>query len=300
MARFQDCVVLITGGTSGIGLATAIKFASEGARHVVVCGRTLAKWEKAKKGLSRQQLVVIEYRYCDVRLEAEIQELIRGIFEDYGQLDVCFNNAGVQPVAAGDITAMDFESAVTNDGSIIYRLPGPAISSDCLPSQKTPVSSHCESPLATSIFGIFYSLKWELDYIYQYQPINRPVAIVNTASRNGILPDYHRPLYAGAKAFIISMTKTLASQAAQRAIADGRALIRINCVAPGPIDTPLERAIYPGDFNNSASVGVPLGRVGSPSEIATVVLFLADPNMSSYITGTTISADGGYTSSPIF
>lgn len=96
------------------------------------------------------------------------------------------------------------------------------------------------------------------------------------------------------------MTKTLASQAAQRAINDSRTAIRINCVAPGPIDTPLERAIYPKDFDRSAAIGVPSARVGSPDEIASVVLFLTDPNMSSYITGTTISADGGYTASPIF
>ena len=79
----------------------------------------------------------------------------------------------------------------------------------CNPSQVTPISKYCESPLATSIFGVFYSLKWELKYIYQYQPKHLPVAIINTASRNGILPSPNRPLYDGAKAFIISITKAL-------------------------------------------------------------------------------------------
>lgn len=145
MAKFQDCVVLVTGGTSGIDLSMSLSVATLA---------TLAKWQAAKRRLSAAQLAVIEYRYCDVRIEAEVQELIHHIFEDYGQLDVCFNNAGVQPVAADDITSMDFESTIAEDGSIIYHLPGLATNhtnhdnSHCLASQKTPVSAYCERPLA--------------------------------------------------------------------------------------------------------------------------------------------------------
>jgi len=145
-----------------------------------------------------------------------------------------------------------------------------------------------------------------LDFEYHHRSIVRArspsassVFIINTTDRTGILPDPRRPLYAGAKAFIITVTGSMASQAAEKCTKLGRAPICINSITPGPIDTPLERAIYPNNFEQTASVGVPMARVGTPDEIASTVLFLADNAMSSYITGTNISVDGGYTGSPI-
>jgi NAD(P)-dependent dehydrogenase (short-subunit alcohol dehydrogenase family) len=290
---FIDQVILVTGGTSGIGLATAIAFSSSGAAHVIVVGRSQTKWEQAQSQLPRNH--VIEYWPCDVRIEEQVQVTIARIFKLYGRLDVCFNNAGVQPVGNGDITELEFGSFEDENGGIYFSLPGP---NNCGVTQQTPISEYCESPLATSIFGVFYSLKWELWHIYRYQPRDLPVAIINTSSRNGILPDPHRPLYAGAKSFIISLTRSVATQAAQRAQQDGRAQIRINAVAPGPIDTPLERAAFPNSIESSA-IGVPLNRVGSTDDIAKAVLFLADSNQSGYITGTVLSVDGGYVGSPI-
>lgn len=293
MSDFTDQVILVTGGTSGIGLATAIAFSSAGAAHVIVVGRSQEKWDLAESQLPKQH--VIEYWPGDVRLEFQIRDIIAEIFTRYRRLDVCFNNAGVQPVGDGNITELEFDSLEYDDGAIAFYLPGPG---HCGSTQTTSISQYCESPLATSVFGVFYSLKWELWHIYRYQPRDLPVAIINTSSRNGILPDPHRPLYAGAKAFIIALTKSVASQAAQKAQQQGRASIRINAVAPGPIDTPLERAAFPDGIQTSA-IGVPLNRVGQPSDIAKAVLFLANPNQSGYITGTTLSVDGGYTAAPI-
>ncbi|OJW54028.1 MAG: hypothetical protein BGO67_08165 [Alphaproteobacteria bacterium 41-28] len=316
--RFQDKVVLITGGTSGIGLATAVKFAEEGAGHVVVCGRNKSKWTTAqdyiKRHLTEEQIKKIEYIPCDVRVESQVKEMIEHMFTKFGRLDICFNNAGVQPgevSAGGDITKLQFESLIGEDGSILFRLPPPQPTSPhlenepcktCDPSQTTKVSPFCESPLATSIIGIFYSLKWEIAYAFEKQPKNLPMAIINTSSRNGIIPDPHRPLYAGAKAFIISITKSLSNQVAQRSIKEKRVPIRINAIAPGPVDTPLERAAFPGsdaEFRAKASVGVPMERVAQPEEIAPVVLFLADEKVSGYITGADVPVDGGDVASPL-
>jgi len=316
--RFEDKVVFITGGTSGIGLATAVKFAEEGAAHVIVCGRNKAKWASAqeyiKNHLTNEQTKIIEYMACDVRVESNIKDVLENIFKKFGQLDIAFNNAGVQPgdaTVGGDITKLSFESFIGDDGAILYRMPPPQPGSPCLenescktcdPSQTTKASPYCESPIATSIMGMFYSLKWEIAFAFEKQPKNLPMAIINTSSRNGIIPDPHRPLYAGAKAFIISITKSLSNQVAQRSIKENRSPIRINAIAPGPVDTPLERAAFPGsdaEFTAKAAVGVPMERVAQPEEIASVVLFLADEKQSGYITGADLPVDGGDVASPL-
>ncbi len=313
--RFKDKVILITGGTSGIGLATAVQFAHQGAFRIIVCGRQESKWLSAQKyikeKLNLDQINRIEYWPCDVRVESKIKDVIERIFIKFGRLDVCFNNAGVQPGVvtgpnSGFITDLVFESSVDTDGSIIYRIPGPG--TKCKPSQTTQISPFCESEIATSCLGVFYSLKWEIYYIFEKQPKNLPVSIINTSSRNGVLPDAHRPLYAASKAFILGLMRSVSNQVAQRCVREKRAMVRVNAISPGPIDTPLEFAAY-GIIPNSreqyktyakaASVGVPMKRTGQPEEIAPTVLFLADNKSSSYITGANICIDGGHTGSPL-
>lgn len=323
-SRFEDKVVFITGGTSGIGLATAAQFALEGAAHVIVCGRRQSKWDAAQpyldQQLSREQKNKIDYWPCDVRVEAEVKKTIGEIFNKFGRLDVCFNNAGVQPgvvtgADSGFITDMFFESSIAADGSLIYRVPPPQPTSSAEfqnttrePTQTTGASPFCESELATSCLGMFYCLKWEIDYIFAKQPKNLPASIINTSSRNGVLPDSHRPLYAASKAFILAITKSVANQVAQKSNKDQRAMVRVNAISPGPIDTPLEFAAFgaaEGDpkqypaYVKAAAVGVPMKRTGQPKEIAPAVLFLADEASSNYVTGSNICIDGGHTGSPL-
>jgi NAD(P)-dependent dehydrogenase (short-subunit alcohol dehydrogenase family) len=324
--RFKDKVVLIIGGTSGIGLATAVEFAANGAQHIVVAGRRESKWLTAQKyitaKLNPELQNRIEYWSCDVRVESQVKGLVEKIFSKYKRLDVCFNNAGVQPGVvtgsdSGFITSMVFESGIAEDGSITYRLPPPQPTSSATYSddhieatQQTPASPYCESEIATSCLGVFYCLKWQIHYILAQQPKDLPVSIINTSSRNGILPDAHRPLYAASKAFIIAITKSVANQVAQKTHQDNRAMIRVNAVCPGPIDTPLEFAAYGVPVNNAtteqystyskgATVGVPMRRTGQPEEIAPTILFLADHQTASYITGAAFSVDGGHTGSPL-
>lgn len=323
-SRFKDQVIFITGGTSGIGLATAVQFAASGAAHIIVCGRRESKWHEAQpyiqKHLVEAQKSTIEYWPCDVRVEEQVRNVIQKIFDSYGRLDVCFNNAGVQPgVVAGPdsgfITEMYLESSIAADGSIIFRIPPPQPESDAeflkssiKPSQATPASPFCESEIATSCIGVFNSLKWEIHFAFERQPKELPVSIINTSSRNGVLPDAHRPLYAASKAFILSLTKSVSNQVAQKSLKEKRKIVRVNAISPGPIDTPLEFAAFgatPGDakqypqYVKAATVGVPMKRTGQPEEIAPAVLFLADYNTSSYVTGANICIDGGHTGSPL-
>lgn len=322
--RFKDKVVYITGGTSGIGLASAVSFAREGAAQVIVCGRRQAKWQQAQlyieKYLTKDQQKVLHYWPCDVRIEQESRATVKKIFDEFGRLDICFNNAGVQPsipsgAESGFIGDIQFESMLGEDGSILFRVPPPqptsgANQSDVAkdPSQSTAASPFSESELATSCIGVFYSLKWEAHYIFALQPKNLPVAIINTSSRNGVLPDAHRPLYAASKAFIIALTKSLANQFAQKSTIEKRQTVRVNAISPGPVDTPLEFAAFgttPIDaaqyqaYVKAAAIGVPMRRTAQPEEIAPTVLFLSDEKASSYITGTNISVDGGHTGSPL-
>lgn len=312
--QFHDQVILITGGTSGIGLATASAFAKANAGHIIITGRHPKKWQQSyvqlSKSLSKKELNKIEYVQSDVRLESDVKRLINTIYDKYGRLDVAFNNAGVQP---GDVTTNSFienthfESSRDKNGSIAYHLPSSPSSSKTQwktndPTRSTPISDFRESEIATSIFGSYYSMKWEIAAAFSKQPKNLPMSIINTSSRNGIIPDPKRTLYASSKAFIIAMTRSLANQVAQRAVKDNRAMVRINVIAPGPVDTPLEHGAYPGNkktFNKGASVGVPMQRVASPDEITPAVLFLADYKQSSYITGAILPIDGGDVASPL-
>lgn len=323
--RFANKVIFITGGTSGIGLATAVQFALEGAAHVIVVGRRESKWEDAKKYirtiLPKDLCHIIQYWQCDVRLEEEVSATIKRVFDEFGRLDVCFNNAGVQPgIIAGPeggfITGLQFESLVDDDGSILYRVPAPQpdsragfLEKERDPTQTTFASPYAESEIATSCIGIFYCLKWEMHYLLERQSKELPASIINTSSRNGVLPDSRRHLYAASKAFIISLTKSVASQVAQKCYADDRAMIRVNSISPGPVDTPLEFAAYntpdPSDpqkykaYVKAAATGVPMQRTAQPEEIAPTVLFLGDEQTSGYITASNICVDGGHTGSPI-
>lgn len=313
--RFKDQVIFITGGTSGIGLATAVQFVQAGAAHVIVCGRSAAKWDEAQTylqaHLSKEQIQILEYWPCDVRNENEIKNTIEKIFDKYGRLDVAFNNAGVSPgIQPGgtDFDNMNFGSLLGEDGAILFSLAAPQPTSTETadktwqandPTQAQLNSDYRENPMATSIFGVFYSMKWEIFYAFKRQPKHLPFAIINTASRNGILPDPNRPLYAAAKAFIIALSKSLSNNVAQRSIKENHAMVRINAIAPGPVDTPMERSAFPGDdFSVKASQGVPMQRVAMPEEIAPAVLFLADHQQASYITGAILPVDGGDVASP--
>ena len=323
--RFQNYVVFITGGTDGIGLATAAQFAAEGAAHIIVCGRRESKWQAAQtylqQKLSKDRIAKIQYWPCDVRVEKQVQDTIKRIFDEFGRLDVCFNNAGVQPGIVTDpdsgfIGDMQFASFIDEtDGSIMYRIPPPQpdsadkyLNTARDPMQKTVASPFAESEMATSCFGVSYCLKWEMHYIFTRQPKDIPVSIINTSSRNGVLPDSHRPLYAASKAFIIAITKSVANQAAQKCRRENRQSVRVNVVSPGPVDTSLEFAAFGADpadkaqykhYVDAATIGVPMQRTALPEEIAPTVLFLADHKSSGYITGANISVDGGHTGSPL-
>ena len=330
--RFSDYVVLIFGGTSGIGLMTMIDFINNGASHIIIASRSDWKWNRAINKLKEVYSIelnqidstnlkighsTIEYYPCDVRLEDSVKETIQYTINKYQYINVYFNNAGIQPTTGhtdGEITELEFPSSQDEAGIISYHVPLTSQSqSKSNGPCSTPASPYCENPIATFVMGLTYCLKTELNFALKQNPAI-PVSIINTCSRNGVnIPSADRPIYSACKAFIYSITQTSATQATEAAQKRGQS-IRINCIAPGPILTPLEIPIFvektnvfdnlsPTEmktFKQKGSVGVPLKRTGRTNEISPTVLFLADETQSSYITGSCISIDGGYTASPVF
>lgn len=112
-------------------------------------------------------------------------------------------------------------------------------------------------------------------------------AIVNFSSHSGLLGSSGRAAYAASKGGVIGMTRVMAVDLAQYGI-------RVNAVAPGPIDVPRSRNQHNDERRNAWHAAVPLGRYGTPEEAAAVALFLASDD-ASYINGQTISVDGGFT-----
>ena len=113
-------------------------------------------------------------------------------------------------------------------------------------------------------------------------------AIVNIASVSGLRGNVGRVAYGASKGGVITMTQVMAVELARHGI-------RVNAIAPGPIETPLVREVHTDKVRADWLAKVPQGRYGTPSEIAGAALFLLDPAHSSFVTGQTICVDGGFT-----
>jgi len=117
-------------------------------------------------------------------------------------------------------------------------------------------------------------------------------AIVNIASVSGIKGNVGRTAYGATKAGVISMTQVMATEL-------GALGLRVNAVAPGPIETPMVRDMHTAEMRQGWIDTVPQRRYGTPAEIAQAVVFLLDERRSSYITGQVLAADGGFTTSGV-
>lgn len=285
---FADKTVLITGGTSGIGLATAKEFVKEGARRIVVCGRTTEKWETAKASMSSKEKSAIEYYQCDVRVESQVKKMIA----DIEPIHIAFNNAGV--ASGTNITKQSLKNKGGDD--ITYSITNKE-GDECAPGTRDPTSKKCENPIFTDGMGLIYCLKYELPSMRKF---GIKGAIVNTASVNSLWGAPGSAVYSMAKGMVQMLTKSAGVNEVRNKIP-----VRINCVAPGPVMTPLLINQFPKgtkleEVHQQASKGVAMGRVAQPCEIATMVVFLSRNDKASYMTGGTYVVDGGLTASPVF
>ncbi|EFF74875.1 short-chain dehydrogenase [Achromobacter piechaudii] len=245
MNRFEHKTVLVTGGTSGIGLAAAQAFAAEGAR-VIVTGRDEAALEAARSALGGNALAIRNAAGAP-GAAAELAEALKA---DGVRLDAVFVNAGIAKFATLEEATEDLWDQTFN----------------------------------TNIKGVFFQLQ-------ALSPLLNPGAsIVLNGSINAHIGMPASSIYAASKAALISLAKTLSAELLPRGI-------RVNVVSPGPIATPIygKLGLAAADLEKTAAgiqAQIPLGRFGTPQELASTVLHLAAPE-SAFIVGTEIIVDGG-------
>jgi NAD(P)-dependent dehydrogenase (short-subunit alcohol dehydrogenase family) len=240
-------VVLITGALTGIGRATALAFAREGAR-VVVSGRR----DDAGQALAAELRALgadAEYVRSDVRSEDDVRALVDKTLTRFGRLDVAINNAGTE------------------------GKPGPVTEQSCDTYAAT---------FDTNVLGTLLSMKHELR-VMQAQGSG---SIVNLSSTMGSKAAPGASVYTASKHAVEGLTKSAALEAAGFGV-------RVNAVAPGPIETGmLNRLTGNADRKSSLISGVPLKRAGKPEEVAQTIVFLAS-DKAPFITGQIIGVDGG-------
>jgi NAD(P)-dependent dehydrogenase (short-subunit alcohol dehydrogenase family) len=240
-------VVLITGALTGIGRATALAFAQEGA-HLVVSGRREEEGEKLALEL-RKLGAEAEFVRADVRNEDDVRSLVDRTVARFGRLDVAVNNAGTEGTP-GPVTAQTAATyAATFD---------------------------------TNVLGTLLSMKHELRVMLAQGHGN----IVNVSSTAGRAGAAGASVYVASKHAVEGLTKAAALEVAESGV-------RVNVVAPGPIETGmLNRFTGTAEKKAALVAGVPLKRVGRPEEIAQTILFVAS-DKASFITGASIAVDGG-------
>ena len=245
MKRLEGKVAVVTGGNSGIGLATAKRLQEEGAR-VVIAGRSKKTLDEAVKSIGNGVLAL----QADVAKLSDVDHLYKEISQKLGKIDVLFVNAGVAKFAP---------LAETSEG--LY-----------------------DEQFDINIKGAYFTIQKAIPFL------NDNASIILNTSVAGIKGTAGASAYAATKAALRSLARTAAAELAERGI-------RVNTVAPGPIETPIfGRTGLPKEaldsFLKDVLSKIPLKRIGQPEEVAGAVAFLASGD-ASYITGVELNVDGG-------
>lgn len=252
MSRLQGKVAVITGAGKGIGAATALMFAREGAA-LGLLDKDAEALEATADALSKAGAKVVSVA-GDVTNAGDIARLVGSVNDAYGAVNVLVNNAGVtltRPFVDTTVDDVDFLVGVNLKGLML--------------------ASQAVIPQMAKAGG---------------------GAIVHDASNAGIVGRPWQPMYGATKAGVVSLTKSMALSLAKQNI-------RVNCICPGSIDTPMLRGALAssGEFDRNwkrTELVIPLGRIGAADDIAAATLFLASDE-ARYITGVALPVDGGRT-----
>jgi len=246
MGKLDGKVALVTGATSGIGLATARLFAAEGAR-LIVCGRDAERLEVVASELGPDTLAL----RGSVEVSADLDRLMEAVGDCFGRIDVLFANAGVfRPLMIPDIDEKTFD--------MMFDI---------------------------NVKGAFFTVQKALPLL----SIGSSV-IFNTSAMIHIgVPS--TAIYVATKAALRSIVRVMATELSPRGI-------RVNCVSPGSILTPLHsHSSLEGEVRDQVAGAImsrtPLGRLGEAEDIAKAVLYLASDD-SSYVQGEELVVSGGW------
>ena len=239
MSKLNDKVAVITGGTSGMGLATAKRFIEEGA-HVFIMGRRREELEAAVASLGSHATGV----QGDIAKLADLDRLYESVKRAKGRIDVLFANAGVGEV-----------------------VPSPGITEE-----------HFDRTFDVNVKGTLFTVLKALPLLTDGGSV---ILTGSIASVKG-LPGF--AVYSASKAAIRSFARTWAAELKDRKI-------RTNVISPGTIDTPILGPM-PKAAIDQIVAGIPMGRMGTPDEIAKAAVFLASDD-ASFVTGIELFVDGG-------
>jgi len=244
MKRLQDRVAIITGGAQGIGQATALKFAEEGASIVI--------WDiMEQKGITfvdelKAKGVSAHFTKVDVTKFDSTEKAAKEAVELFSKVDILINNAGI-----------------TRDASLAKMTP-----------------EQWQQVIDVNLTGVFNCTK----AVVPFMIANKYGRIISTSSVVGLYGNFGQTNYVATKSGIIGMTKVWAREL-------GRKGINVNAVAPGFIATEMVKTV-PENILKAMEDKTPLGRLGTPEDIANAYLFLAGSE-AGYINGTVLSVDGG-------
>src|SRR6187200_1244302 len=246
--RLDGKIAVITGGNSGIGLATAQRFVEEGA-YVFITGRRQSELDAAVKQIGKNNVTGVQ---GDVSNIADLDRLYDTVKQQKGRIDVLFANAGIIELAPlGSIT-----------------------------------ESHFDKIFNINVKGLLFTVQKALPLFQD----GSGGSIILTGSIGGSKGYEGSNVYSATKAAIRSFARSWTVELKQRKI-------RVNAISPGPIDTPMTSSMVQSEelgeqLNTNLVSAVPLGRMGSPDEVAKAVSFLASDD-SSYVTGIELFVDGG-------
>lgn len=255
-------VALVTGASSGIGKASAIKLSEAGAAVVVNYAHNAERAEAVAHGIREHQGRATTCR-ADVSNESDVVALFKHTLREFGRLDILVNNAGIQ----NDAPVLDMSLDQWND------------------------------VLSVNLTGQFLCAR-EAARIFVSQGVQPQISraagkIICISSVHEQIPWAGHVNYAASKSGGIQLVMTMAQEFAPHRI-------RVNSIAPGAIKTSINRDVWESPEARAELLGrIPYGRVGEPEDVANAVVWLAS-DLSDYIDGATLFVDGGMTLYPSF
>ena len=247
--RLKDKVAVITGAGTGMGRATAILFAQEGAK--VVVADWIVETGKETVDLVKRAGGEAVFIQTDVSKAADVEQMIKTAVDTYGRLDILFNNAAILPrhCRAADLNEDEWDRT-----------------------------------MAINLKSVFLGSKYAVPVMLK----QGGGVIINNASIGGLFGSPNQAAYCATKGGVVLFTKTMAIEYFKKNI-------RVNCICPGIIKTPMFDLSIGGDpEQEKRAVPKSVGRLGMPEEIAKAALFLASDD-SSYVVGLPLIVDGGLT-----
>jgi NAD(P)-dependent dehydrogenase (short-subunit alcohol dehydrogenase family) len=247
--RLDGKIALITGGGSGIGRASALAFAREGAK--VVVADVVVKGGEETVGMIKKAGGEAIFVKADVSKAAEVEAMVNEAIETYGRLDCAHNNAGIEGTW---VTTAEY------------------------------TEENWDRVMAINLKGVWLCMKYEIPQMLK----QGGGSIVNTASGAGLVGVPQASAYVASKHGVVGLTKAAALEYAKSGI-------RVNAVCPGVIRTPMLERVLSSQPRMAETITAmePVGRMGTPEEIAEAVVWLCS-EAASFVTGHAMAVDGGY------